>query len=180
MIKKYLKNIIQLAILLILTFVIFHYIFLPVKISGDSMYPTLKDSEMALMDAFHVDKENIERFDIIVVNSQYLDKYIVKRVIGLPGEKIEYKDDKLYINDQYYPETFLDQDYIDKTKAEKGLSAFTEDFVIQLDEDEIYVLGDNRINSLDSRVLGPFTYENVVAKNGLIWFPLNEMKWMDK
>ena len=108
--NKYLKNVIQLVLLLCFTFVIFHYIFLPVKISGDSMYPTLKDSEMAIMDALHVKDDDIERFDIIVIDSHYLEKYIVKRVIGLPGEKIEYKDDKLYINDQYYPESFLDSD----------------------------------------------------------------------
>lgn len=178
--NKYLKNVIQLVLLLCFTFVIFHYIFLPVKISGDSMYPTLKDSEMAIMDALHVKDDDIERFDIIVIDSHYLEKYIVKRVIGLPGEKIEYKDDKLYINDQYYPESFLDQDYINQIKADKGLSVFTDDFVIQLNDDELFVLGDNRINSLDSRVLGPVSYQDVVAKDGMIWYPLNEMKWMDK
>lgn len=144
------------------------------------MYPTLKDSEMAIMDALHVKDDDIERFDIIVIDSHYLEKYIVKRVIGLPGETIEYKDDKLYINDQYYPESFLDQDYINQIKADKGLSVFTDDFVIQLNDDELFVLGDNRINSLDSRVLGPVSYQDVVAKNGMIWYPLNEMKWMDK
>lgn len=178
--KKYIKSTIQLAILLIITFVIFHFIFLPVKVSGDSMYPTLKDSELAIMDALHTKSSHIQRFDIIVVDSQYLDKYIVKRVIGLPGEKIEYKDDQLYINDQYYPENFLDQDYIDQIKKEKGIQSFTEDFIVQLNDDEIFVLGDNRINSLDSRVLGPVAYQDIIAKNGIICFPLNEMKWMDE
>lgn len=177
--KKYLKIIIQLSILLTITFVTFHYVFLPVKISGDSMYPTLKNNENALMDAWHTKKNNIKRFDIIVVDSDDLDKYIVKRVIGLPNEKIEYIDDQLYIDGEYYAEDFLDQEYIRQIKEEKGLSHFTDDFQIQLGDNEIFVLGDNRIASLDSRVLGPFSYDKIIAKNGLILYPFSEMKWMD-
>lgn len=177
--KKYLKTIIQLAILLTVTFVTFHYILLPVKISGDSMYPTLKNDENALMDAWHTKKDEIGRFDIVVIDSIDLDKYIVKRVIGLPGEKIEYIDDQLYIDGKFYAEDFLDQQYIRQIKEEKGLSQFTDDFQIQLGDNEIFVLGDNRIASLDSRVLGPFSYDKIIARNGIILYPFSEMKWMD-
>ena len=177
--KKYLKYILELVIIFVITFVTFHYILLPVTISGDSMYPTLKDEEISMMDAWHTQKDDIKRFDIIVVRSEYLDKLIIKRVIGLPGEKIVYKDDKLYINDQYYKEDYLDKKYVEETKKEKGLTNFTDDFEIQLNDDELLVLGDNRIVSVDSRVLGPISYDDIKAKNGIIFYPFSEMKWMD-
>lgn len=177
--KKYLKLILELVLIFIITFVTFHYVLLPVTISGDSMYPTLKDNEISLMDAWHKNKDDIKRFDIVVVYSDYLDKLIIKRVIGLPGEKIVYKDDKLYINDQYYKEEFLNEKYINEIKKEKGLTNFTDDFEIVLDDDELFVLGDNRVVSLDSRALGPILYDDIKARNGIVFYPFNEMKWMD-
>lgn len=177
--KKYIKLILELVIIFLITFVTFHYILLPVTISGDSMYPTLKDQEISVMDAWHTDNSDIQRFDIVVVYSNYLDKLIIKRVIGLPGEKITYKDDKLYIDDQYYKEEFLDKKYINEIEKERGLTHFTDDFEIQLDDDELFVLGDNRIVSLDSRAFGPVSYNDIKARNGIVFYPFNEMKWMD-
>lgn len=177
--KKYIKFIIELLIIFVVTFVTFHYILLPVTISGDSMYPTLKDGEISLMNGWSKDSDDIKRFEIVVVYSQYLDKMIIKRVIGLPGEKVTYKDDKLYINGEYYKEDFLDEDYVNDIKKEKNLVSFTEDFEIQLSDDELFVLGDNRTVSLDSRTLGPITHDDIKARNGIIFYPFSEMKWMD-
>lgn len=176
--KKYLKFVLELVFIFLITFVTFHYILLPVTINGDSMYPTLQDGEIALMNAMHTNK-NIKRFEVVVVHSEYLDKLIIKRVIGLPGEKIVYKDDKLYINDKYYKEDFLDEKYVNKIKKEKGLTNFTDDFEIQLNDNELLVLGDNRIVSLDSRTLGPISYNDIKARNGIVFYPFNKMKWMD-
>lgn len=177
--KKYLKNISEFIIIFIIIFITFHYILLPVTISGDSMYPTLKNEEISMMDAWHIQKDDIKRFDIVVVRSDVLDNLIIKRVIGLPGEKLVYKDDKLYINDHYCKENYLDKKYVKNIKKEKGLINFTDDFEIQLNNDEIFVLGDNRIVSVDSRVLGPISYNDIKAKNGIVFYPFNEMKWMD-
>lgn len=177
--KKCLKLILEVLSLFVVTSLVFHYLLLPVTISGNSMYPNLKDNEISIMDAIHTEKNDIKRFDIVVLYSDNLGKLIIKRVIGLPGETITYKDDKLYVNGQYYQEDFLSQDYIEESKKNHQIAHFTDDFEITLTDDEFYVLGDNRIVSLDSRALGPIKHKDIKAKNGLVVYPFNQMKWMD-
>lgn len=87
----------------------------------------------------------------------------VKRVIGTSGETLEYNNDTLYINGLPVPEPYLDQ-YRKKAK-EDGLPAFTEDFgPITIPEGEVFVLGDNRLNSRDSRQFGPIKWEQIKGK----------------
>ena len=104
-----------------------------------------------------------------------LDKDIVKRVIGLPGDTLVYRDDKLYINETYYDEKYLNKDYIAKAKIKYQTELFTNDFEITLNDDEIFVLGDNRLQSADSRTLGTFKYSDIIGKKGLVIFPLKNM-----
>ena len=177
--RKYIKLILEVFPIFIVTYLIFHYLLLPVTISGNSMYPYLKDDEISIMDAIHTGKNDIKRFDIVVLYSDDLGKLIIKRVIGLPGETVSYKDDKLYINGQYYEENYLDKNYVEESKSNYQTISFTEDFEVKLKDDELYVLGDNRIVSLDSRAFVPIQYKDIKAKNGLVIFPFNEMKWMD-
>ena len=177
--KKNLKLILEVLSLFVVTYLIFHYLLLPVTINGHSMYPYLQDDEVLIMDAVHTGKDDIKRFDIVVLYSDDLGKLIIKRVIGLPGETVIYKDDKLYVNGQYYQEDFLNQDYVEESKKNHQTTHFTDDFEVTLTDDEYYVLGDNRIVSLDSRALGPIIHKDIKAKNGLVVYPFNEMKWMD-
>lgn len=177
--KKYVKTIIETILIVIIAFVVFHYVLLPVSINGDSMYPFLQDGEFSLMDALHTGKDDIDRFDIVVLYYQELDKLIIKRVIGLPGETIEYKDDKLYIDGEYYQESFLESSYVEQSKKDHQLKCFTDDLTITLKDDELFVLGDNRMISLDSRTFGPVSYKDIKAKNGLVLYPFNQMKWME-
>ncbi len=81
------------------------------------------------------------------LNCKKLGNIIIKRVIGLPGEKIVYKDDQLYINGEKIEEAFLDISYIEQVKKDYNISCFTEDFEYTIGDDEIFVLGDNRLNS---------------------------------
>ena len=104
-----------------------------------------------------------------------MDKDIVKRVIGLPGDTLVYRDDKLYINGTYYDEKYLNKDYIAKAKIKYQTELFTNDFEITLNDDEIFVLGDNRLQSADSRTLGTFKYSDIIGKKGLVIFPLKNM-----
>ena len=78
-------------------------------------------------------------------------RYLVKRLIGFPNEKVEYKDNKLYINDEYIEEDFLND-------------TITNDFKIYLKDNEYYCLGDNRQHSADSRTYGAFSIQDIKAK----------------
>ena len=112
------------------------------------MYPNLKDGQIVKISKVEEDTI-INRFDIVIAEKE--EGYnIIKRVIGLPYETIEYKDNHLYINGQITTEDFIDT-YLIKT----------EDFSITLKNDEYFLLGDNREYSTDSRILGPFLKKSI-------------------
>ena len=112
------------------------------------MSPTLENGDLGFALRTKLGFQEIKRFDIVVLESP--SKYLVKRIIGLPGETIEYKDNQLYINGTAMNEPFLS-------------NTLTEDFNVTLAENEYYVLGDNRQHSMDSRVYGPFMKDQIIA-----------------
>ncbi len=142
----------------------------PVKVNGDSMYPQVKHNQVGFSMVFN--KADIERFDVVVVYIEETDKYLVKRVIGLPHETIRYTDSKLYVNDELVEESFLDEDYVASQSQNLG---FTNDLEIHLKEDEYFLLGDNRPYSRDSRYYGPFMKDEIVSRGLFVLFPFNEI-----
>lgn len=177
--KEIIKFSLQLVAIVAITTVTFTKIIIPVRVDGQSMYPTLHNDDLAVVNALFLNRSDIKRFDIVVLKCEKLDKDIVKRVIGMPGDTIVYKDDKLYINDTYYQEPYLKSDYIQEAKINYKTELFTNDFEITLGDDEIFVLGDNRLQSADSRTLGTFKYEDIIGKKGLVLFPFKNMNLID-
>lgn len=177
--KELIKFSVEIIAVAAIAAVTFSKIMIPIKVDGESMYPTLHDKDAAVVNGLFLDKSYIKRFDIVVLKCEKLDKDIIKRVIGLPGDKIVFKDDKLYINDTYYVEDYLDQDYIKKAKERYNANLFTDDFEVTLKDDEIFVLGDNRLKSADSRTLGAFKYRDIIGKKGLVLYPLKNMNLID-
>ena len=156
---KWLKE--NIVFLIILTAIIITRIFFfsPIRVNGTSMHPTLQDKELMILNKISL-KQGINRFDIVVVQEN--NKYIIKRVIGLPGESVRYKDSKLYINGKVI------EDNYSKTT--------TNDFDnVVLGENEYFVMGDNRAVSSDSRIIGPVNIKNIKGKTNLIIFPFNKM-----
>lgn len=163
--KKIVKEYISYVLIIILVLLIKTYITSPILVSGDSMDSTLLDGDMMLLNKLAYRTSDIERFDIVVV--KYNDSYIIKRVIGLPGDKVKCIDNTLYINDKVYVEKYLDQG----TK--------TSDFEIEkIDDGYYFVLGDNREVSLDSRKIGLIKEENIEGKATITIFPFN--RWGTK
>ncbi|MGL5979012.1 MAG: signal peptidase I [Erysipelotrichaceae bacterium] len=159
---------------LISVYLITNFIAKPIRVDGESMYPTLKDNEAGISNVIGVLLNQIDRFDVVIVYEEHTGNYWVKRIVGLPGETVSYKDEQLYINGKAVDEPFLDTAYVADTIASKGY--FTQDFTeITLGSDEYFLLGDNRPNSSDSRYRGAFHRDDIVAKDVLIVYPFSEI-----
>ncbi|MGN1399444.1 MAG: signal peptidase I [Erysipelotrichaceae bacterium] len=158
----------------VVCFLITHFVVMPVRVNGTSMYPTLYNNSIGFSSVISTKIEQIERFDIVIVHLDDKNENLVKRVIGLPNETIEYIDDVLYVNGTAIEETFLDQQYCDSQKILRGLTNFTGDFSYQLGENEYFCLGDNRPVSSDSRFYGPFSSEQIIAKGVFAILPISQ------
>ena len=130
-------------ILIIIVLIIKLFVVSPIRVNGASMNNTLYDKDIMILDEISYRFNDIKRFDIVVVNTK--DEYLIKRVIGLPGETIKYEDNTLYTND----------------------------FEAVVPEGKYFVLGDNRTNSTDSRIIGPVTKNEIKGKTNLIIFPFS-------
>ena len=158
-IKKWLKENLLFTILLLIIIIIRIFFYSPIRVNGSSMYPTLQDKEFMILNKIGLQK-GINRFDIVVVESN--GKYIIKRVIGLPGESVMYSNNKLYINGKVIEDNY--------SKSE------TENFEnVILKDNEYFVMGDNREVSKDSRVIGPVNIKNIKGKTNLVIFPFNKI-----
>ncbi len=155
--KDRLKDLMPYIIIVIVVILIRTFIVTPGIVNGNSMETTLHDGEMVLVNKIGL-LSGLERFNIVVVN--YKDGSIIKRVIGLPGETVKYADNVLYINGEEVSTPIEFQK--------------TDDFTLTAGKDEYIVLGDNRGNSTDSRLIGPVNKKDIKGKVGLVFFPFKD------
>ena len=141
--------------IVLITVIIFRMVFSVSIVNGPSMMPTLHNRDVTLI---HKD-EKVKRFDIVVLNERLVDdgasKRIVKRVIGFGGDVITVIDGQLYINNKKYDEPYLEKKYIKNFK--------NVDWTIVVPTDHIFVLGDNRDVSKDSRAVGSFEMSAIIG-----------------
>ncbi|MGP1376812.1 MAG: signal peptidase I [Bulleidia sp.] len=159
-----------LTVTLIIFFGISRFLIRPIRIEGNSMFPTLKDSSLGVSNVAGRNADGLDRFEIVIIYLADRNEYLVKRVIGLPGETIAYTNGQLTVDGKRYEERFLDDAYV----STYGGSFMTDVRPITLGPDEYYCLGDNRPNSRDSRFYGPFTGAQIVAKGAFILLPFSE------
>ena len=170
--------------LLITLSILFNVFVQRVQVSGHSMDPTLKTNEKL----FAIKHVPIDRFDIVVAKEKTDDEniFIIKRVIGLPGDTVEYKKDQLYVNGKKMNEPYLDSfkeklkdgsliDYFTKINSNYANFDFNTDYLtvdssgndtfkVTLKSDEYFLLGDDRPISKDSRAIGPIKKSDIISK----------------
>lgn len=145
-------------------------------VEGESMMPTLQNGNKLVVNKVGYQIGELNRFDVIVFHANAKEDF-VKRIIGLPGDKIEYRNDQLYINGRKYEEPFLNI-YKQKSPGMKLTGDFSLKEVTGEDtvpDGKLFVLGDNRLGSWDSRHFGFISVQQVVGKVDLRYWPLNEM-----
>ena len=153
---KFIRELIPYLIIILVVLILRTFIVTPIIVSGESMVPTLDGGELMLLKKYDT---SYERFDIVVVNKNVEGDNLIKRVIGLPGETIKYRNEKLYINDKVIEDTYA--------FGETG--NFKE---IILAEDEYFLMGDNRPNSTDSRCFGCVPYDKIESRVVIRFWPL--------
>ena len=135
------------------------------QIVGSSMSPTYESREVVILNKLHYKLFKIKRFDIISFEYDST-KYLIKRVIGLPGDTVEYKDNVLYVNGEEIEEEYLTENI--KTENFSLASLGYE----KIPEDMYLVLGDNREDSLDSREIGLISKKDILGKVSLKIWPI--------
>ena len=163
--KEKIKPLLPYIIIIAVVLFIKAFIVTPIKVNGESMYPTLEEGDIMILNktAYYFNKP--KRFDIVVVDMP--DEYLIKRVIGLPGEQIEYKDNTLYVDGKKIEENFKHGKTDDFNIKELGSDTVPSGYYL--------VMGDNRGNSLDSRELGFMKEEQLLGRTNLIILPFDRI-----
>ena len=181
--REILSTVLYIAIIWSVFWVVQEYFYAPVSVDGDSMEETLSDGDYLLLNRF----SEIERFDVIIFPSvdsnpsvpEDEEKLYVKRVIGMPGDSIEFQGDSLFLNGEEVVEEYLDNGF------DYNYASFSLETLFGVEEvpaDHFFVLGDNRTvgGSLDSREFGFVDQESVLGKVSLRYWPFKDFGKIDK
>lgn len=171
----------------------------PVRVDGESMYPTLKDGEFGFTNVAGTILNGVKRGDIVVVTMKENGQktHWVKRVIGLPGETVSCVNDVIYINGKVLDETqYIDPNYrqswidkigyfnqvanLDREDNKRNYNPDVDSNIIDfkevtLGDNEYFVMGDNRPKSKDSRYVGPVKKSQLFAKKMLVLLPISDI-----
>lgn len=143
------------------------FLFEPYFVDGHSMNETLQDGERLFATKFDYRWGDIARFDVVICRYPGREEYFVKRVVGLPGDRVAVRGGILYLNGEACTE-----DYITYpphyTLTEQLLGA-----------EDYFVLGDNRANSNDSHIIGPLAREQIIAHVRAVYWPLDAMRFVN-
>lgn len=168
-ISTFLSSVFFVLLILLGGGIIFHNVyFTPVKIVGSSMEPNLQNQQFGIMDTSTLAKDGINRFDVIIIQ-QYpnIDRYIIKRVIGLPGEEVLLNTHEGLLGQLFIDGSFVDQSFIAYEDYEEVTCAQPNAIgcavAITLEDGQYFVMGDNRGASYDSRVIGPIESAQIIG-----------------
>ena len=170
-VREFIIDTLKYILTIVVVIFIVMYVATVKQVVGPSMDPTFKDQDIVILNKFHYRLFDIKRFDTVSLKYDGT-KYLIKRVIGMPGDKIEYKDNKLFVNGKEKKEAFLADNVV------------TENFnLTSLGYEEIpkgmyFVLGDNREDSLDSREIGLIKEKDIIGKVNLRIWLINKFSYV--
>lgn len=156
--KKVIKELLSFAVTIAIVLFIKFFIVSPIRVNGESMYNTLHHKDIMLLNEVIYYFNDIERYDVVVIKHD--GEYLIKRIIGLPGDTVEGKNGNVYVNGKKINDIY---EYSE-----------TDEFdLVKVLDNQYFVLGDNRADSLDSRDFGCFNRSDIRGKANLVIFPLD-------
>lgn len=163
-----LKFIVDIVMIICAAYLFVMAFFNNTSIVGHSMNDTLKDGDVVLINRIAYDFSEPDRYDVIVFEPKVanVSQHYVKRIIGLPGETVQIKDGRIYIDGR-----ILEDDVVDMEIYNAGVAAEP----VQLGQNQYFVLGDNRNNSDDSRFsnVGLVSGDSILGKVWLVVYPFS-------
>lgn len=152
------------------------FLFTPIVVDGESMMPTLHHGDRMVVNKIGYELGTPDRFEIVVFHAPEQKNYI-KRIVGLPGDHVAYKNDQLYINGNTVSEPHLKE-----FKEQISEGTLTEDFTLEeltqlteIPEGYYFVMGDNRRYSKDSRHIGLVSEEDIIGTTNLVFWPFQDI-----
>lgn len=159
---EFIKDTLKYLIIIILIIVVRIYVICTAQVVGPSMEDNLIDGNILVVDQISYRFNGYNRFDVIVFKTN--KENLIKRIIGIPGDKVKVQNNKLYINNK-------------EIKESDQVKGVTNDFdEVTVGEGEYFVMGDNRENSTDSRVFGCIHKKDIIGKASLRIWPINQIK----
>jgi signal peptidase I len=155
---------------LVRTFVIAHFV-----VEGESMYSTLDTNDRVFVNKLSYRLHDPNRGDVVVLHqvTGASERDLIKRVIGLPGESVEVRNCAVLIDGRVLNEPYLDPAVVTPTNCGG-------DYVLDgvVPDDHVFVMGDNRGGSQDSRVIGPISEDDLVGRAFVVFWPQSHWQWL--
>jgi signal peptidase I len=152
------------------TFVIAHFV-----VEGESMYSTLDTNDRVFVNKLSYRLHDPNRGDVVVLHqvTGASERDLIKRVIGLPGESVEVRNCTVLIDGRVLDEPYLDPEVVTPTDCGG-------DYVLDgvVPDDHVFVMGDNRGGSQDSRVIGPISEDDLVGRAFVVFWPQSHWQWL--
>jgi signal peptidase I len=154
---------------LVRTFVLAHFV-----VDGTSMYSTLHDDDRVFVNKLSYRLHDPNRGDVVVLHQDTgaSDRDLIKRVIALPGETIEVRSCQVLIDGKPLEEPYLDPEVVTPGNCGGDTAPIT------VPEDHVFVMGDNRGGSQDSRALGPIDEDDLVGRAFVVFWPQSHWQWL--
>jgi signal peptidase I len=158
---------------LVRTFVLAHFV-----VDGTSMFSTLHDDDRVFVNKLSYRLHDPNRGDVVVLHQDagegrgISDRDLIKRVVALPGETIEVRSCRVLIDGQQLEEPYLDPEVVTPGNCGGDLAPIT------IPEEHVFVMGDNRGGSQDSRALGPIEEDDLVGRAFVVFWPQSHWQWL--
>jgi signal peptidase I len=170
------------AVAFVVVVVIRLFLFDNYVVLGESMEPNFHNKERVIVNKVIYDIRKPQRGEVIVLHAPSGEDYI-KRVIGLPGEKIRVTGDQVFIDDKVITEGYIAEEI--RRAKEQGSQYNRDNYPVgdaevTVPEGHVFVLGDNRPRSSDSRAIGFISFEEIVGRAEVIYWPLQDFNLVGK